>query len=572
MCNLFASRRLRSCLIWTIFLTGFFARSADGQQQEVSPTTAQAEPLPNTTQPSETQTAPLTTAPSSRAAIIPIRGEITGITKDSLQRRLDYIREQGIDLVILEMDTPGGALMATLDMCDMLKEFRDNGGRIYTWVNDNAYSAGTIMALATDGILMTSNATIGDCQPIMMVGGGPAAVPEEIKAKLTSPLVAELEDSARRNGYDLDLVLSFIRPKMQIFWVVNTETGEKRFVDPRDRNELFGWIGSSDRGLLGAVRGGGKPTGAEPLPDSQSRTEWRYVKNHPLLGNVVQPVVSDQVLLTMKTSKAKAFGFCPAAVNSRQELRSTLNVEGDLEVLKITPMETVVQFLASPTMRGILFMLMLLGAYMEFQSPGLGLPGAVAIVALAIFLGAPYMAGFTVTWEIVVIILGLALIAVEVFVIPGFGVAGISGMILLVFGLLASFIPAEPGKDDFFHIPNLPATYEYLEYGIYSIGSGLVGALILMALWVKYMPRTSLGSKIIAPNPTPAQVTVDDPYKTVARVGDEGKATSPLRPVGRARFGDMLVDVVSEGDYIQPGEKVRVMERHGNRIVVRRAE
>ncbi len=576
MDNLHALSRFRSVILYVIFLSVFVVLSVQGQEPkgvEIAPATQPAADR-SVTQPGEpVGPGALTTAPAERAVIIPIQDEITGITEDSLKRRLEAIEKEGINLVILEMDTPGGALMATLDMCDMMKKFRDQGGRIYTWVNDNAYSAGTIMALATDGILMTSNATIGDCQPIMMTGAGPAAVPEDIEAKLTSPLVAELEDSARRNGYSRDLVLSFIRPKMQVFWVENTKTGEKRFVDARDRDELFGWIESGRGGLLDAVRGGGgKPRGGEPLPDSQSNTDWQYVKNHSELGRVEQPVVSDKVLLTMKTPKAKAFGFCEVTINNRQDLRAALNITGEIKELEITFMETVVQFLASPTIRGVLFMLMLLGAYMEFQSPGLGLPGAVALVALAIFLGAPYLAGFVVTWEIVIIILGIGLLAVELFVIPGFGVAGVLGMVLLMFGLLASFIPAEPGDDDIFRMPTLPATYEYLRYGIYSIASGLTGAVILMFLWAKYLPRTSFGARIIAPNPTPAQVMIEEPYKGVAQVGDVGEAASDLRPVGRARFGSQLIDVVTEGDYIRVGEKIRVMERHGNRVVVRRVE
>ncbi len=515
-----------------------------------------------------------------RAVIIPIRDEITEITKDSIDRRFKKIRADGVKLVILELNTPGGSVMATLEICDAIKKFRDDGNSVYAWVNNKAYSAGTIIALATDGILMTNNATIGDCQPILITGTGADAVPEGIQAKLTSPLEAELRDSARRNGYNLDLVLSLVWPEMQIFWVVNTETDEKRFVDTHERDRLFQLPAAAED------RGGGtdgkdehkeRHRRPEPVPDSESKSAWRYVKKAPGIGEVRQPIDrADQQLLTMRTVEAVAYGFCVATAGNDDELRSFLHVTGAIRRMENTWMESFVEWLASPLVRGVLFLLMLLGAYAEFQHPGFGLPGGVALVALILFLGAPYMAGFTVTWEIVAILLGIALLAVEVFVIPGFGVAGIAGIVLLVIGLLSSFIPTEPRpQPEFEHWPQwptLPLSFDYLKHGLWALAGGMTGSLIGMAVLARFLPRVPIAGRLIAPNPTREQITVDDPYDGAAQVGDIGKSEGPLRPAGKARFGATLVDVVSEGEYIDGATRVEVIERHGSRVVVRRVD
>jgi membrane-bound serine protease (ClpP class) len=514
--------------------------------------------------------------------IIPIEGAISEITHDSIERRLERVEAEDIPLVIFEMDTPGGALGPTLEICNMIRDLRDENVATYAWINNDAYSAGTIIALATDGIVMARNATIGDCEPIMITPAGVSAIPEDIKPKATSPLLAELRQSARDGGYPLDMVLALIRPKMQIFWVENTETAERRFVDTHGRNELFGLSDLDDdaddddddaddeKDRKSRKK---RQSTVEPISDSRSITSWRYVTEAPELGKIDQPIVPDDELLTMRTAWATAYGFSKATLNDLDAVRGYFNVSGAIDKQENTWIESLVEWLASPTVRSVLFLLMMLGAYMEFQTPGFGLPGAVALVALVLFLGAPYMAGFTVTWEIVAIVLGVALLTIEAFVIPGFGVAGIAGIILLMIGLAASFVPAEPTFDkDWFRLPSLPMTYDYLKNGLISMAVGLTGSIVGMVLIAKYMPKVPVVGRVIAPNPDHDALQIDDPYGGMARVGDRGQAESLLRPAGKARFGHLLVDVVSEGEYIQKGVQVEVVERHGNRVVVRRVD
>jgi len=411
----------------------------------------------------------------------------------------------------------------------------------------------------------------------MITGMGPDAIPEGIEAKLTSPLLAELRESARDGGYPLSAVMALIRPEIRLFWVQNRKTQERRLVDTQERNALFGLnLPAVETRKDGDDESKSKTVSltarAEPIPDSESKTDWVYVQYDSVLGNIRQPIDDENQLLTLRDREALAYGLSKATLDSVADLRAHFNITGSIERIEMTYWETVIDWLASPMVRSVLFILMLMGAYTEFKAPGLSLPGAVALIALVLFLGAPYMACYTVTWEILVFTAGLILLAVELFVLPGFGVAGFLGIALLTIGLIASFVPPEPGPPGRgFEWPQMKLTYDYLRHGLYSLAGGLIAGMAGIALIAKTFHRVPVASTIIAPNPDHDAVQADDPYLGVVAVGDVGRAETLLRPAGKGRFGDFLVDVVAEADYIEAGARIEVIERHGVRVVVRRA-
>jgi membrane-bound serine protease (ClpP class) len=212
---------------------------------------------------------------------------------------------------------------------------------------------------------------------------------------------------------------------------------------------------------------------------------------------------------------------------------------------------------------------MLMGAYLEFQSPGLIVPGAAALVALAIFLGAPYAAGLADIWTIALLVIGLALLAVEIFLIPGFGIAGVCGIVLIVAALVGSFVPAEPGAPPF-SWPDLQGTWEALETGIIVLASSVIIAVTGMALLARYLPSMPFGRRLVLANPEDAgALAVSDPHPDVALVGDVGIVTGDLRPGGQVRFGQTVVDVHSQGEYVDAGRRVQVIAHDGPKVIVR---
>lgn len=520
-----------------------------------------------------------------RCFVIPIRDEITEVTLRSLERRIDQAVAANADLIIFDIDTPGGVIYTTLNICKHIKRL---DAYTIAYINPNAYSAGAIIALACREIVMAPRSTLGDSQPIMIGTEGPQAVPPEIEAKVISPLVEEIRDSATRNGYDLNLCLAMVRPELEIYWVVNTETDERRFVTREERDRLFG-LEPTEPPALRITRKVTREPSSSPLgtpaesvetrterqpgefvSDDQSRTAWKYVHSTPLLPQVKQPIVSDRLLLTMTQDEAIAFGFATRKLASLDDFRDAYNITGPLRVLDYTWSEDLVAWLSSPIVRGILMVLIMLGAYAELNSPGVGLPGLVALVALAIFLGAPYLTGLANVTEILLVVLGIVLLALEVFVIPGFGLAGILGTFLVLCGLLLSFMPDEPGHPGPFYLPQFRYSIEALQRGLIVLALSVVASIIGMVMLGRYLPAMPYVGRIVAPNPTPESVEVPSPYEYTVEIGDVGIAEGPLRPAGKARFGDTLVDVVSQGEYVPPGSRVEVIEMRGNRVVVRK--
>ncbi|MFH0983170.1 MAG: NfeD family protein [Planctomycetota bacterium] len=506
------------------------------------------------------------TAPPVPGVIIPVTGTISDVTMESIQRRVERAVADGARVIIFELDTPGGYVDSALDICDYIKNLTHV--KTVAWVHSQAYSAGSMIAVACHEIVMSAASTLGDCGVILGSPLGPQAVPQDLKAKAESPVLEQFRDSAARNGYNRLLSEALVRSELEVWWLENAETGEREFVDRETKRKRLDETGDSKRSVFGLnlpSLGQGKPPQwklVETCPDPVSKTELP----------VHQPVVSDHELLTMSQSRAYAFGFCKAIVSNEAELVARYGLVGTPVRLDFTWSERLVGWLTSMPVRGFLLVLILLGAYVQFHTPGVVLPGLVALICLAIFLGAPYLTGLANVWEIVLVLIGLLLLlALEIFVIPGFGVAGISGIVLMLIGLLATFIPEEPGRSFPLYWPEWAAGMEGLKAGLITLACALTTSLAGMVLLSRFLPQMPYFRRIVPENPTPSAVMPEDPYFGLARVGDLGVCETPLRPAGKARFGSLLVDVVSEGEFLEDGAKVEVVERYGNRVVVRRA-
>ncbi len=491
-----------------------------------------------------------------RGVIVPIEGEINDVTYESLSRRLEEARSAGAAYVVLELNTPGGLVTSTLDICNYLKNVTDV--KTVAWVHPHAFSAGALIAVACHEIVMSSSSRLGDVAPIIM---SPTEGLQELgkteRAKAESPILKEFRDSAHRRGYDALLCEAMVRLGNEIYWIENTQTGERKFVRAADRAQYL-------------------------EPGDESKPEWKVVRRaiDPVNDREVevhQPVVATNDLLTLTQTEAMWFGFARAIVSSDEELAAHYGLDTPMGRLDVNWAEAAAAWLSSPIIRSILFVLMLMGAYAEFHAPGHMVGGTVALIALALFLGAPYLTGLAGIWEMVLLIIGVGLLCIELFLTPGFALPGVLGIALILVGLVATFVQPEgpalpeiPRMPGGFRWPQLEATWHGVHVGITVVGGGLLaGALGAWGL-SRVLPRWSWARRFIGPNPAAEAVRADDPYPSAAHVGDEGTSESLLRPAGKARFGPLLVDVVSESEYIPPGSRVRVIERRGNRVVVRR--
>jgi membrane-bound serine protease (ClpP class) len=487
--------------------------------------------------------------PIHRAAIITIKDEINDITLVSMKRRVDHAREAGATLIVFEMNTPGGLVSSAMEICKYIRNLTDV--KTVAWVNEDAYSAGAMISLACNEVVMAGSSRLGDCAPIIIGMDGLQELGKTERAKAESPILKEFRENAIRNDYDPLLCESMVRLGHEIWWLENGPGGERRFVLKRDKDKLL------------AEEGGA----------------WRLVEkmHDPVSGRLIdvqQPVVEDRDLLTLTQTEAVAFGFAKAIVSNRNDLRAHYGITE--EIIRYEPnwAEGVADFLSSPLIRTILMMLIALGVYTEFHAPGQMVGAAVALIALVIFLGAPYLTGLADAWEILLVVLGVILLGVEIFVIPGFGIAGILGLLLVLVGLIATFVPAEPGP---VIIPRMPGTWLGLKTGLQVVFGGI--ALSLVGMWFlnKYLPSIPGARGLILP-PAPATSAtaggaVGTPAATdrqsIVRLGDPGRTLTKLRPAGKALINGRRVDVIAQGQMIAKGTAVEVVEISGARVVVR---
>lgn len=508
-------------------------------------------PLP---QPTTNRSEAMSPSGPAQAAIVTIHDEINDITLVSMKRRVEEARAAGATIIVFEMDTPGGLVGSTLEICTYIKNLSDL--KTVAWIHPAAYSAGAMISLACDEIVMAGASRMGDCAPILISPtDGLKELGKTERAKVESPILKEFLDSAHRQGYDPLLCESMVRLGNEIWWMEDGNGGERRFVRKSDKESLMAKEGSAWRPVAKMI----DPVSGTEVP-------------------VRQPIVEDRDLLTLTQSEAVVFGFAKAIVSSESDLRTHYSITSRIPRLMPNWSEKLADFLSSPIIRTILMILIALGAYAEFNAPGHFVGGAVALVALVIFLGAPYLTGLADFWEILLVLIGVILLAVEIFIIPGFGVAGIIGLILILIGLIATFVPAEPGP---VIIPRLPATWLGLETGIEVVFGGMAISLIGMWILNRYLPRIPGARSLILPVGQSAKAPAFDPASGafggiletdphgVVRIGDYGKTLTRLRPAGKAMINGRRLDVIAQGEMLDEGKMVEVVEIEGVRIVVR---
>ena len=274
--------------------------------------------------------------------------------------------------------------------------------------------------------------------------------------------------------------------------------------------------------------------------------------------------------LVLNASTAKNLRIAETIDNKDvREVYARSGIEAKL-VRDSTPswLDNFADFLRSPVVSIFLVIIGICGLVLELKAPGLIVPGVVAAICFILFFWAQtQLGGQLIYLAIMLFLLGLALLGVEIFLIPGFGVTGVSGILLILSGLvLAGLDKAPESTEDWIEIVG-----RGLRYGLMTVGSVLMAFMISRFLpKIPYANRLMLvppEDKIDGEGESSPLPGVDSAY---ALLGQVGTTTSMLRPAGMAKFGDRYVDVVSEGDFIEVGTPIQVVEVEGTRVVVKR--
>jgi membrane-bound serine protease (ClpP class) len=478
--------------------------------------------------------------PAVKAFLIPCKGLIDDGLYKSIQRRTQIALDRGSEYLIYEIGTYGGLLESADDISKYFILDVGKKARTAAYVTTEAISAGALISVSCQDIIMLENTTIGDCAPITLPGGELKGVERE---KVESFTRAAFDRASEANGYPQALLRAMVTMQIEVYQVRNLETGELEYFE-------------GDR-----------------MPKDPNAYD---LENKEL-------IVKDDEILTLTASKAHELGIARAVVEDSAEAfeflaeRDGVTFEGEPKVLYTNWSEKMVRWLNRPEIMGILVMLALLGVYVEFNTPGVGLPGLVAVICFAIIIGSKYLVGMANWVEVALFAVGLVLLMVEIFVLPGFGVAGFSGILFILAGLFGMLIKNPPDEVPW---PRTTLDWGLFLDGVLGLSIGFVGFVVLAWLFSKYLPKSELLSGLLlapaaAKRGTEMEVSMTtEPESSTVRVdvGDLGEVVSKLRPAGRARFGDCVVDCVAEGDFLDNGTKVKIIEIQGNRVVVKRVD
>lgn len=574
------------------------------------------------------QAAPPAAVPAFRqadnVAVITIRGEINDITASSVDRRIADAVTAGAGAIVFELDTPGGEVGAVLHICTAIKQ--SPIPNTVAWIHPRAYSGGAIIALACREMVTSVPAAMGDALPIAASPlGGAQSIPDDLRKKILPPLLSEVTDSARRASYDEYLVQAIIIDGIRLWQVESlAEPGRRYCVNADEYRLLFDAEPPEGKPLLMTGRpdslrpsaSPGTPPADAPLPDPAAgapasptptsptpdaapggfnpaggskefrpaserladiarttSTELDIPTRRPVFSaddkgrwKFVRYVTDGTGPIVMTADELRYFGFATAAIRSDQELQAFLGAK-HLARLDQSWSESLVNLMTHRIIRMVLVVIFLLSLFIAMTHPGVIVPELIALVSLVALLAPPMLVGMANWWEIAAIVCGIAMIFLEIFVIPGFGVVGILGLLLLFGGLLGTFVP---GGGLF---PASAAAQKDLLYGVASLLVAVFTSIAGMYYLSKHFGSLPVVSRLILKDPAP----VDSEAGLLAAMGHaegdfapgaEGLTITPLRPAGRVQIGERIVDVVAEMGYIAAGKRVRVVKSDEFRTVV----
>jgi membrane-bound serine protease (ClpP class) len=413
--------------------------------------------------------------------VAPIQGIIDLGLAPYVQRVLDEAQAAGAAAVVLEINTFGGRVDAAVQIRDALLNSRVP---TIAFINKRAISAGALISLTAETIVMSGGGTIGAATPVQAGQPGGASQPVEEKT------------------------VSYVRKEFRA-------TAESR-----------------KRPLLVA----------EAMVDADV---------------AIPGVIAKGKLLTLTTEEALKLKVADIRADTLEEALQKLGLGGaEIRGASVNWAENIVRFLTHPTVSSLLITIAMVGILIELRTPGFGVPGALGVSSLALFFWGHWIVQLAGLEALLLALVGVLLLALELLVIPGFGLAGIAGILAIFAGLVLSMLG--PGDTPQFI---MEATVRV----IFSVLIALVASLGLMRL----LPKLPFGRRLVLDTELKAGEGFASPPETDAQwLGKTGRATSPLHPSGIAEIDGHRLDVISEGELIDAGTLIQVVRVDSNRIVV----
>ena len=468
---------------------------------------------------------------------IDFAGVVDPMLRAYLMRRVDDAIQDGADCIVFRIDSPGGQMGEMREIGDRIFRIPD---KVHTvaWIPRMALSAAAFVSLACDEIVLGAEASLGDSQPIVAT---PDGKPQRIGEKIESPARAWFRNYAQANGYPVLLAAAMVSVEQEVLRVRHESTGDVFFVDGKTFRD------------------------AEP---DDVVVEEKNLRRDDLV-QVGEAVVNSEQLLTMTPEEAADFGFVkrrfadggsvPADESALLDAIKTPNAK--ITNWKMNFSEHAGRFLLG--VAGVLSALVVVAVMVTlWQGPGtMTIVGIAALVISLIIYGTvEHLHGF----PLFLLALGAVLLVAEVFLIPGFGVFGLLGIVSMAIGFLFLAAGTTIGDD------TKQLTQEgVVQFGLQFVVTAILGFVLLFTM-SRFFPKVGPARRMVLTGPEGATVGVHDAW--LPGVGDAGTTLSNLRPVGTARFGDEEVSVVSIEGFLAKGVPVTVVQIEGTEVRVQAEE
>jgi membrane-bound serine protease (ClpP class) len=430
---------------------------------------------------------------------IDIKKEIGSTTWIYTQKGFEEAMEKHADAVLIHMNTYGGEVL----YADSIRTKILNADLpVYVFVDNNAASAGALIAIACDKIFMRPGSSIGAATVVSQLG-------EAMPDKYQSYMRATMRATAEAHGKDTIV---------------------------HGRDTTYQWKRD--------------PKIAEAMVDDRT---------------VIPNLIDSGKTLTFTAIEAEQYGYCDGIAGDIDEVISKYLKVTDYEIISFRPsaIDNLKGFLMSSVFQGILIMLIIGGIYFELQTPGVGFPAIVAVTAALLYFAPLYIEGLAANWEILIFVIGLILLAVEIFAIPGFGITGILGIIFIIVGLTLSLLN------------NVNFDFEPVETGdvgkaLFTVIAGIsLGFVMVLFLSDRIGKKGILHNIALNTNLQNEQGYIGVSMESKRLVGQQAVAGTDLRPSGKIMVDGMSYDAVTEGGvFIAKGSTVHIVKYEMGQVYV----
>jgi membrane-bound ClpP family serine protease len=447
----------------------------------------------------------------------PLRLDVNGPVHRQLANFLmrtidDHERRRDFNLLVVSIRSGGGDLNQSVRVAEKIASL---GPHIHSvaFVDSQARGDAVLIATACDELLVTADAMLG--------GPGERAVSAEELADLRGPLPGIFRAADR----DWSLPLALVDPQVQVFRTTRTVGGEIRYLSA---DELA------------------------TLPDADQWTR----DDMPL------PTASG-----ISGQTAVEWGLARSVVHNFDDAKSLFQIEGDLPSARPNWALAFIEWLADPRIAGILLFIGLFALIFEMSTPGIGAPGFIAGLCFLLFFWSQYLHGTAGWLEILLFVGGVLCLAIELFVLPGMGVFGIGGGLMIIVSIVLA--------SQTFVVPTNAYQLRQFPISLLMVASGMAGGLAAVAAIRRFLPDTPYFNRMMLKPPAGEERDALSRRESLViwdhLLGKRGVSTTPLVPAGKAQFGDELVDVRSDGEFLPKGTPLVVADITGSIVVVKRA-